>query len=178
MSRKNASREIDRRVFSKMIFPKMKLYQEIDIKKIVDKDKEQIIVQTIIKDNNKEKYTMREPREAAEVGKLYQLFYEENYPKTISRMDKYFVVTDKYDRVIGGISYKILENNIVLLDGSAVTSPLQGKGIGSAMINDFFTRMAARGISTIKAHYLFGNYFLKHNFKVDKNWGALVKHLD
>ncbi len=169
---------VDRRIFSKMVFPKMKHYQEIDLVKVVEKNKEQVIVQTIIKDKSGLTYTMREPRDAAEVGKLYQLFYEENYPKTVSQQDKYFVVTDKYERVIGGISYRTLENNIVRLDGTAVTSPLQGKGIGSAMINDFFTRMAAKDVSIIKAHYLLGNYFLKHNFKVDKQWGALVKHLD
>ena len=169
---------VDRRIFSKMVFPKMKHYQEMDFVKVVDKNKEQIIVQTLIKDKSGLTYTMREPRDAAEVGKLYQLFYEENYPKTVSQQDQYFVVTDKYERVIGGISYRILENNIVRLDGTAVTSPLQGKGIGSAMINDFFTRMAAKDVSIIKAHYLLGNYFLKHNFKVDKKWGALVKHLD
>jgi len=169
---------VDRRIFSKMVFPKMKHYQEMDFVKVVDKNKEQIIVQTLIKDKSGLTYTMREPRDAAEVGKLYQLFYEENYPKTVSQMDKYFVVTDKYERVIGAISYRILENNIVRLDGTAVTSPLQGKGIGSAMINDFFTRMAAKDVAIIKAHYLLGNYFLKHNFKVDKKWGALVKHLE
>lgn len=168
----------DRRVFSKMVFPKMKHYQEIDFVKVMDKNKAQIIIQTHIKDKSGLTYTMSEPRDATEVGKLYQLFYEENYPKTVSQMDKYLVVTDKYERVIGGISYRTLENNIVQLDGTAVTSPLQGKGIGSAMINDFFTRMAAKDVSIIKAHYLFGNYFLKHNFKVDKKWGALVKHLD
>jgi long-chain acyl-CoA synthetase len=170
--------DTDRRIFSKMVFPKMKHYQQMDFVKIVDQDKEQVVVQTLIKDKSGLTYTMREPRNAAEVGKLYQLFYEENYPKTVSQMDRYFVVTDKYERVIGGISYRVLENNIVRLDGTAVTSPLQGKGIGSAMINDFFTRMAAKDVSIIKAHYLLGNYFLKHNFKVDKQWGALVKHLD
>lgn len=168
----------DRRIFSRMVFPKMKQYHQIDFVKVINKNKEQVIVQTTITDKNNITYTMREPRNAAEVGKLYQLFYEENYPKTVSQMDQYFVVIDNYERVIGGISYRILENNIVRLDGTAVTSPLQGKGIGSAMINDFFTRMAAKNVSIIKAHYLLGNYFLKHNFKVDKNWGALVKHLD
>lgn len=170
--------DTDRRIFSKMVFPKMKHFQQMDFVKIIDKDREQVVVQTLIKDKSGLSYTMREPRNAAEVGKLYQLFYEENYPKTVSQMDRYFVVTDKYERVIGGISYRVLENNIVRLDGTAVTSPLQGKGIGSAMINDFFTRMAAKNVAIIKAHYLLGNYFLKHNFKVDKQWGALVKHLD
>ena len=82
-------------------------------------------------------------------------------------MDKHFVVTDENDRVIGGLCYKVLEDNVVLLDGSAITSSLQGRGLGSAMVEDFFTRMATNGVKVIKAHFLLGNYYLKHNSVVD-----------
>jgi predicted GNAT family acetyltransferase len=120
---------------------------------------------------------MREPLEAFETGELYKLFYKENYPKKISKSDKHYILTDANERVIGGLCYKNLGEGIVLIDGMAVTSPLHGKGIGSAMMEDFFTRMKAQGIKTIKAHFLFGNYYLRHNFVIDKKWGALVKEL-
>jgi hypothetical protein len=55
---------------------------------------------------------------------------------------------------------------------------LQGKGIGSAMMENFFTHMAGIGVRTIKAHFLFGNYYMKHYFEVDKKWGALIKTLN
>ena len=92
-------------------------------------------------------------------------------------MDKHFVVTDPNDRVIGGLCYKMLEDKTVLLDGTAITSSLQNRGIGSEMIEDFFARMDSLGMKLVKAHFLFGNYYLKHNFKVDKNWGALVRYI-
>ena len=92
-------------------------------------------------------------------------------------MDKHYIVTDANEKVIGGLCYKELEEDIVLIDGMAVISPLHGKGIGSAMMEDFFTRMKFIGVKTIKAHFLFGNYYLKHNFVIDKKWGALVKEL-
>ncbi len=79
--------------------------------------------------------------------------------------------------LIGGLCYKELEEDVVLIDGMAVTSALHGKGIGSAMMEDFFTRMKVKGKKIIKAHFLFGNYYLKHNFVIDKKWGALVKEL-
>jgi hypothetical protein len=46
------------------------------------------------------------------------------------------------------------------------------------MIGNFFTSMAARGVKVVKAHFLLGNYYLKHYFEVDKKWGALVKKLN
>jgi predicted GNAT family acetyltransferase len=84
---------------------------------------------------------------------------------------------DSDSNIIAGLCYKILENDIVLLDGTVVTAPLHGRGVGSGMIEDFFIRMRSQRVKIIKAHFLFGNYYLKHNFKVDKKWGALVKVL-
>ncbi|MFN8258544.1 MAG: GNAT family N-acetyltransferase [Bacteroidales bacterium] len=167
----------DKIFFSKMVFPKIQQEQRLDLLKIKAYTKEQVIIRSQLKDKYGELFNFREPLEPSEVGQLYQLFYKENYPKTISKMDKHFVVTDENDRVIGGLCYKVLEDDVVLLDGSAITSSLQGRGIGSAMVEDFFTRMASNGVKVIKAHFLLGNYYLKHNFQVDRKWGALVKYL-
>jgi len=167
----------DKVLFSKMVFPKIQQEQKLDLLKIKAYTKEQVIIKSELKDKNGEVFNFREPLEPSEVGQLYQLFYTVHYPKTISKMDKHFVVTDENDRVIGGLCYKVLEDNVVLLDGSAITSSLQGRGLGSAMVEDFFTRMATNGVKVIKAHFLLGNYYLKHNFKVDTKWGALVKYL-
>ncbi len=167
----------DKSIFSKMVFPKIRHEQKLDILKVKAAKKDQIIVRSLLTDKEGKTYNFREPLEPSEVAQLYQLFYQVNYPKTISKMDKHFVVTDDNDRVIGGLCYKLLEDNVVLLDGSAITTSLQGKGIGSAMVEDFFTRMASKGIKVVKAHFLLGNYYLKHNFKVDKKWGALVRYL-
>ncbi len=167
----------DKIIFSKMVFPKIRHQQKLDIMKVKAAKKEQVIVRSVLTDKEGNTYNFREPLEPGEVAALYQLFYQVNYPKTISKMDKHFVVTDNNERVIGGLCYKILEDNVVLLDGSAITTSLQGKGIGSAMVEDFFTRMASKGIKVVKAHFLLGNYYLKHNFKVDKKWGALVRYL-
>ncbi len=167
----------DKAIFSKMVFPKIRQEQKLDIMKVKAAKKEQVIIRSVLTDKEGNKYNFREPLEPSEVATLYQLFYHVNYPKTISKMDKHFVVTDSNERVIGGLCYKILEDNVVLLDGSAITTSLQGKGIGSAMVEDFFTRMASKGVKVVKAHFLLGNYYLKHNFKVDKKWGALVRYL-
>ncbi len=168
----------DKNIFSKMVFPRKQDEQDIDILAIKADKKEQIIVRSKLRDNQGKEYSFREPLEPSEIGKLYHIFYQVHYPKTISKMDKHFVVTDRNDKVIGGVCYKELEDHVVLLDGSAISASLQGRGLGSAMVKDFFTRMASNGVKVVKAHFLLGNYYLKHNFKADKKWGALVKYLD
>lgn len=167
----------DKAVFRKMVFPNIREEQKLDILKITKNNKGSVIISSFLKDKNELGYNFRNPITASEVGGLYNLFFKENYPKEISSTDLHFVLTDSGEQLIGGLCYKMLEENVVLLDGMVITSPLQGRGLGSKMIDDFFTRMATIGVKVVKAHFLFGNYYLKHNFKVDENWGALIHEI-
>jgi long-subunit acyl-CoA synthetase (AMP-forming)/predicted GNAT family acetyltransferase len=168
----------DKNIFSRMVFPRLMSEQKIDFMKVGERLKEHLVVKFLLTDKSGTQYTQRDPVEPREIGQLYQLFYRENYPKEISDADHHYVVTDENDKIIGGMTWRNLENNNVLLDGVVVTSSLQGKGIASGMIENFFTSMAARGVRVVKAHFLLGNYYLKHYFEVDKKWGALVKRLN
>jgi len=167
----------DKNIFSRMIFPRLQGEHRIDFLNVGEKSKGHVVVRFNLLDKTGKKYTQREPIEPREIGQLYQLFFRENYPKEISDADNHFVVADDNDKIIGGLTWRYLENKNVLLDGIVVTSSLQGKGIASAMIENFFTNMEARGVRVIKAHFLFGNYYMKHYFEVDKKWGALIKIL-
>ena len=169
--------KLDKEVFSKMVFPTIQGKQKFHLHKINTKQEEKILIKSEIIDKKNISYICREPAEANEVGRLYQLFYKEHYPKEIAESDNHLILTDNYDRIIGGLVYKKLENNIVLLDGMVIISALHGRRLGSKLIEDFFTRMASIGVKIVKAHFLFGNYYLKHYFKVDKKWGALVRFL-
>ena len=145
--------------------------------KIGDSRKEHLVVKFTFHDKSGRRYTLREPVEARETGQLYQLFFRENYPKEISDHDHQYVLTDEQGKIVGGITFRYIEDHNILLDGIVVTSSLQAKGIASGMIEKFFASMAARGVEVVKAHFLFGNYYLKHFFEVDKKWGALIKKL-
>jgi predicted GNAT family acetyltransferase len=168
----------EKNIFSRMVFPGLMSEQKIDFMKVGERLKEHLVVKFLLTDKSGKQYTQRDPVEPREIGQLYQLFFRENFPKEISASDHHYVVADENDKIIGGMTWRNLENNNVLLDGVVVTSSLQGRGIASGMIENFFTSMAARGVKVVKAHFLLGNYYLKHYFEVDKKWGALVKRLN
>ena len=165
-------------IFSRMVFPRLQGEQGIDFLKIGDIRKEHIVVRFSFQDKTGLGYTLREPVEPRETGQLYQLFFRENYPKEITDHDHQYVLTDEQERIVGGITYRYIEDNNILLDGIVVTSALQGKGIASGMLEKFFASMSAQGVEVVRAHFLFGNYYMKHFFEVDKNWGALIKKLN
>ena len=168
----------DKNIFGRMVFPRLQFAQKVDLVMVGENLKEHVVVKFNLIDKSGAVYIQREPGEPREIGQLYQLFFRENYPKEISDADHHYVVTDENEKIIGGLTWRQLENKNVLLDGIVVTSSLQGRGIASGMIENFFTSMAVRGVNVVKAHFLFGNYYLKHYFEVDKKWGALIKTLN
>ena len=169
--------DLDKMIFSRMVFPGLQKEQKVDIMRTGEREKLRTTVQFELTDKTGNHYIFREPADARETGLLYQLFYRENYPREISEYDHSMIVCDMENNVVGGLSFRILENNSVSLDGLVVCNALQGKGIASAMIEDFFAFMAGRSVKLVRAHFLFGNYYLKHYFKVDKRWGAMVREL-
>jgi len=167
----------EKNIFSRMVFPRLHGEEGIEFMKIGESKKGHLVVRFTLQDKSGKRYTLREPIEARETGQLYQLFFREKYPKEIADNDHQYVLTDENEKIVGGITFRHLEDQNILLDGIVVTSSLQGKGIASGMIEHFFASMAARGVKLVKAHFLFGNYYLKHFFDVDKHWGALIKTL-
>ena len=167
----------DKELFNRMVFPRLQTRQRFDFLKRSEEPTSQVIVQFDLKDKTGRSYLFHEPVEPREVGQLYQLFFREDYPREPMEHDRLAVVTEPDGRVVGGATWHFLDEKNVLLDGIVVTSALQGRGLGSATMETFFTFIAAQGIEVVKAHFLFGNYYLKHYFEVDRLWGALVKKL-
>jgi long-chain acyl-CoA synthetase len=164
----------DRNVFSRMVFPQVQYRQELEILKFGDIESEQVIVHTTILDKYGIPYTIRPPVAPAEIGQLYRLFFNQNYPKEVSENESHFVVLDAQERVVAGISYQI-EEDVVEIQGTVVTTPLKERGIGTAIIEDFCNRMASQNMRVIKAHFFLQPFYEKLGFRVDKSWGALVK---
>jgi N-acetylglutamate synthase-like GNAT family acetyltransferase len=96
---------------------------------------------------------------------------------TITEQDHYLLAIDNQEQIIGGISYRKEENNVIYLKGIIVSTPLKGKGIRIALLEDFSNRMANTGIEVIKTHYYLKEFFLDQGFKIEKRWGGLVKFL-
>ena len=167
----------DREIFSHMVFPRFHSRKRLEVLKIGEQEGKQVIVYSYFTDRYGASYTVREPVKPAEIGQLYRLFLNENFPKTISEYDKHLIVTDANERIVGGLCYQFRSNEVVQLEGTVVAAALKERGIGTALIEDFCNRMESQSIHVIIAHFFLRHFYLKLGFKVDKRWGALVKFL-
>jgi long-chain acyl-CoA synthetase len=167
----------DRMVFSRMVFPRLKGGGPLNILKFGDGRARRIVVNSLITDNRGAVYTFGESDDPAEIGRLYRLFFKENYPKKISEQDRHYVLKDAQERVMGGLCFRMLYGNVSYIDVLAVDSSVKAGGIGGAMLDDFCGRMAGSGVNIVLTHSYLPAFFLRRGFKADKRWGALVRYL-
>ncbi|GAB1371499.1 hypothetical protein MASR1M45_15610 [Candidatus Kapaibacterium sp.] len=167
----------ERTIFAKMLFPKS-VANEMRITGKAMNISGKVIINSYIKDHNNELYTMREVENVSEIGTLYRIFFKENYPKVISENDEFYILTDSINRIVGGLCYRKTDNNSVIIDGGIIIKSLTNRGLGTAMLEDFCSRMGALGYESVQGHFFLKNFYIKRGFTYDKRYGTLVRFLN
>ena len=167
----------DRVAFNRMAFPHRRRSERIEVQTVGDPERSQVVVRSTVTDRHGQTYVVGEPSNPAEVGSVYQLFLRSGYPKRISEADCFYVVQDQEEQLVGAIVYRWEAPDAVFLDGVVVAQTVRGRGVASAILEDFCTRVTARGARTIQTHFFLRRFYEKHGFRVDNRWGGLVRHL-
>ncbi len=158
----------DRDIFSRMVFLRTPPGRAFELTEEAGT--------STISDRYGQPYTFRSSTNPRETGQLQRHFASQNIPRAVSDLDRYYVVLDDPGSVVGGICYRIQEPRLAQLDGIVVAAALQGRGIGSGMDEEFCRRMAAQGVEVVRAHFL-RRFHLNRGYRVDRDWGTLVKFL-
>jgi long-subunit acyl-CoA synthetase (AMP-forming) len=165
-----------REIFSRMIFHR-RAPRGLELVAVGKTESKQVMVRTEIEDKQGSRYAVYAPVVPAEIGQLYRLFQDSDYPATVSEEECYFVLADSCARIVGGIRYLFQGKDIAYLNGIVVSGMLKGRGIAGALLEDFCTRMAAIGIGLIKTDFILRRFLTGHGFKIDPRWGGLVRLL-
>ncbi|MFC1500762.1 GNAT family N-acetyltransferase, partial [Candidatus Zixiibacteriota bacterium] len=168
----------DRQVFSHLVFPASAGDRMFEVVEVSELETKKVIVRSEIVDKQGDSYTIRSPLEPAEVGKLYRVFVRAGYQVTLSERDRYLLIIDSREQVVGGIRYRIEVEDVVYLDGIVVIPSLMDRGISSALLEDFCSRMAGRGVRVVHTHFHIRHFYLRHGFQVHERWGGLVRFLE
>jgi GNAT superfamily N-acetyltransferase len=170
--------ELDRIVFSHMVFPAGRRAKPVDVMAVGDQDRGQVVVRSSVTDRREEVYTVREPIDPAEVGRLYRVYLDSGMPLSLSDQAKYLLAIDSEERIVGGICYKIPEPEVAHMDGLVISASLRGNGLGGELLEDFSLRMQSMGVRTINTHFISRPFLRAHGFQLDEEWGGLVRFLE
>ena len=167
----------DRAVFSRLVFPRATEPMHLEVLAFGDSEHRHITVRTQFVDNQGETYDLREPVEPEEIGQLYRLFFQERFPKIPSAQDRYFIATDAATRIIGGLCYRQESPTVVHLEAAVVNAAVTGRGLATALLEDFAARMASRGVQVLKTGFIMRRFCENRGFRLDHRWGGLVRFL-
>mgnify|MGYP001551127487 FL=1 len=167
----------DRLVFGHLVFPRAHAGHNLEVLTSGDRSIKQVVVKSQITAHDGIVYFVKEATEPSEIGQLYRLFLTQRFSKTVSEYDRFLVVLDKLDRLVGGACFEIEGDKVVYLDGVVIARQLQGSGLGSALLEDFCMRMANHGFEVVRTHFYRRSFYLKRSFQVDKRWAGLVRFL-
>jgi len=167
----------DRRVFGHLVFPRAREVLDLEVLTTGDRSVKQVIVKSQITARDGTQYFVREATEPSEIGQLYRLFLNQRHSKTISELDRFLVIVDSLDRLVGGVCYEIESEKVVYLDGIVIARQLQSSGLGSALLEDFCMRMSNFGFEVVRTHFYRRHFYLKRSFQTDKRWPGLVRFL-
>ncbi len=124
-----------------------------------------------------EEFTVREPSDLRELGRLLHLFLLEKYTREAAAVDRHLALLDAQGRLVGGLGCSAPLDGAVLLQDLAVAAPLRGRGLGAALLEDFCAREANAGVRLVRTPYHRHPFYERHGFRLDPGWGGLVRHL-
>ena len=167
----------DLSVFSRLVFPRATGPVQLEVVTFGDVEHRHITVRTQFVDARGESYDLREPVEPEEIGQLYRLFFQERFPKIPSTLDRYLVATDAAARIVGGLCYRLESATVAHLEAAVVNAAVSGRGLATALLEDFAARMASRGIQVLKTGFIMRRFCEDRGFRLDHRWGGLVRFL-
>ncbi len=163
--------------FQRVAFPAFEPQKDLWLVTVGDRERHHVVLRSRIADRRGGIYTVHDPVAPAEMGVIYRMFFLSGYPKTVSEHDHILVVENDRDHVVGGVCYQLEEDGVVHMDGIVVTRALHGRGLTTAILEDFAVRMTDAGHRVLRTHYVLPEFFQKRGFRLDHRWGGLVRFL-
>jgi long-subunit acyl-CoA synthetase (AMP-forming)/GNAT superfamily N-acetyltransferase len=166
----------ERHAFTRLVFPSSRTSRPVGVSVVGDAVKH-VVLATELVDRQDAAWVVRDPVDAAEVGRLYRLFVRAGLPRTFSPDRRYLVILDAAGRIAGGLSWSLLAPDAAQLDGLVVAPSLRGRGLSTALLDDLCARLAALGVRALLAHFAFRDLKLP-GFRLDRRHGGLVRDLE
>jgi GNAT superfamily N-acetyltransferase len=163
--------------WNRMVFPTGTSTKPLDVMAVGGQERGHVVVTSHVMDRRGEKYSIREPIEPAEIGRLYRLYLDSGMPLSLGDQARFLLAFDGEERIVGGICFKLLEPTVAHMDGLVISGALRGHGLGGELLEDFSNRLESQGVKALNTHFISRPFLKAHSFRVDERWGGLVRFL-
>jgi long-chain acyl-CoA synthetase len=164
----------ERLAFGRLVFPDAASDKDVALAAVGEGGRH-LVATTHILDRSGAGYTVRDPMDPAELGRLVQLLVRSGVPRAYSEGCRYLVALDAQERVVAGLAFSLLPEAAAQLEGVAVAAALRGRGLASALVDDLCARLRAHGVDVLTRHIAFRDVPLGHTWTYNRHWRCLVR---
>ena len=122
-------------------------------------------------------YRIRPPFVPKEIAKFHSLLSESSLSVTFTSKHEFLLAFNGRNRISGGLYWKNIEPHRIHLEWVVVKKRYQKISLSKRLMSDFFKRMKHTGINIVTVGFYAQDFFSRHGFKIEKQYGGLVKHL-
>ena len=162
---------------ARMLFPHVDAadYVELVSTKYGKEEKLNLVYQTECKDGNL--YRIRPPFIPKEIAHFHTILLESSLNSTFTSEHEFLLAFNNRNRIAGGLYWRKIDSKKIHLEWVAIRQKYQKISLSNRLMSDFFKRKKHQGIHTITVGFYAEKFFFKQGFKIDKQFGGLVKRI-
>ena len=169
--------EFEEFFLKRLAFPQLTPTEDIELIATKSTTLDEVEMMISRHDKHGKIYRIRRAMHPREIIQLQRLFFKANMDVGFSQDHQFLVVLNEKERVIGGLFYKYLPDESVLMDKMVISEPRRNSNISRGLLEEFINRMQNEQKQMIITGFLHPGYFYKFGFVTEKDQGGLVKYL-
>jgi len=122
-------------------------------------------------------YRMRPPFVPKEIARFHNLLTESALSVTFTSAHEFLFAFNSRNRLTGGLYWKNMEKGRIHLEWVVIRKKYRKIELSKRIMADFFKRMKHDEIDVITVGFYAQEFFSKHGFKIEKQYGGMVKRL-
>jgi long-chain acyl-CoA synthetase len=124
-----------------------------------------------------ERYFVRGAASPREAARLLQIFHESQLPVTFTAEHEFLLAIDTKDTVLGGLFYRPLAPDRVLLEKVVVARKWRGRGLADGLMREMVRRLRSQQVAYLETGYYQPEYLKRYGFHTNPAAGGLVLDL-
>tara|TARA_Y100001970_G_C13859666_1_gene663471 strand:- start:141 stop:725 length:585 start_codon:yes stop_codon:yes gene_type:complete len=162
---------------ARMLFPHVDTADYVELVTTTHGEKARINLVSQTECTDGKLYRIRPPFVPKEIAKFHNIITESALSATFTSTHEFLLAFNSRNRLTGGLYWKNMGKNRIHLEWVVIRKKYQKIELSKRIMSDFFKRMKHAKIQFITVGFYAQEFFSKHGFKIEKQYGGMVKHL-
>ena len=161
-----------------LVFKHLAAADYIELVTMNEGDNSRIDLVMLCEDKDGNGYRIRPPFHPKEIARFHSILIKSNLEPIFQGDHEFLLIFDMKDRLVGGVYWKqSKKDSIAHFEWIVIRSKYRKKDLSNRLMDELFSRLRNKGIQYVIAGFFQEDFFYKHGFKIDRNFGGLVKNI-